>query len=253
MPTSSPFCKISLTLSLTLFIPSSIVTMHVIQTTSLLLQATATITPIHKTLLPRDVPTITSDPWQCATENITQYFYPPKPTGTLLTALLSYADKLNENCTLSFPPTLTAIPTCPFPEVSQWCAFTKTAPPAMTPALWSYGSSVSSWWSAKSSKASSVASKCPNSWFKIMKETPGGATWLNDTIIFSECYESAHPPTSRPTISGSGRSSTTPATASATGPVLTPGASSSSFKRGTMSSGKLAVAGASFVFAGAVF
>ncbi|KAH7117544.1 hypothetical protein B0J11DRAFT_591822 [Dendryphion nanum] len=223
--------------------------MHIFQTTAILLQTTATITPLHKTLLPRDVPSITSDPWQCATVNVTQYFDPPKPTGGLLAALLSYADKLYENCTLTFPPTATVIPTCPFPETSEWCAFTKIAAPSITAALWSYGSSASSWWSAKSSGASSVASRCPNTWFKIMNETPGGATWLNDTIIFSECYESAHPPTSRPSTSGSGRSLIT----SSTGPVLTSSAASSNVMRRTTGSEKLVVAGASLAVAGIIF
>jgi hypothetical protein len=178
--------------------------MHVVQTTAVILQATASVAPAHKTLLPRDVPTITSDPWQCATVNATQYFDPPKPTGTLLTALLSYADKLYEGCTPIEDPTGNRIPACPFPDASRWCAFTSTVAPTMTPAYWSYASSASSWWSAKSSGASSVASRCPNKWYKIMRETPGGETWLNDTMIFAECYELGHPPTALPSPSKTG-------------------------------------------------
>ena len=120
------------------------------------------------------------------------------------------ACKLYETCTTD--------PICPFPEASQWCAFTKNAAPSITPTFWSYASSASSWWSAKSSGASSVALRCPNTWYKIMKETPGGDIWLNDTIIFSECYESAHPPTPRPSLSGSAKLQTKPTT----GPTLTP-------------------------------
>lgn len=183
--------------------------MHVIRTTTTLLQTTVSVTPAHKTLLPRDTPTITSDPWQCATVNATQYFDPPKPTGTLLTALLSYADKLYENCTPMVDPSRNAFPTCPFPDASRWCAFTNGAAPSVTPAYWSYASSASSWWSAKSSGASSVVSRCPNTWYKIMRETPGGDTWLNDTIIFAECFELGHPPTALPSVSVTAASTST--------------------------------------------
>jgi hypothetical protein len=37
-----------------------------------------------------------------------------------------------------------------------------------------------------------------------MKDTPAGETWLNDTIIFSECYESAYPATALPSLSKTG-------------------------------------------------
>ena len=142
--------------------------MHVVQTTALLLQTAASVTPAHKTLLPRDVPAITSDLWQCATVNATQYFDPPKPTGTLLTALLSYADKLYENCTSIEDHTDEVFPTCPFPDASRWCAFTNTVAPSITPAYWSYASSASSWRLAKSSGALTVVSRCPNTWYKII-------------------------------------------------------------------------------------
>lgn len=175
--------------------------MHVLQTTAVI---TAIATPAHKTLLPRAVPTITSDPWECATVNASQYFDPPKPTGTLLTALLDYSDKLYEGCTPIPDPAGERIPACPFPEASKWCAFTSTAAPAVTPAYWSYASAASSWWSAKSSGASSVASRCPNTWYQVMSETLNGDLWLNDTIVFAECYESAHPPTALPLPSRTG-------------------------------------------------
>jgi hypothetical protein len=175
--------------------------MHVIQTTALILSTTATVTPAHQTLLPRDVPTITRDPWECATVNASQYFDVPKPTGTILTALLSYADKLYEGCVPVPDPSGNRDPVCPFPDASKWCAFTKTMAPTMTPAYWSYASSASSWWSAKSSDASSFQKRCPNTWYQVMRDTPAGETWLNDTIIFSECYESAYPATALPSPS----------------------------------------------------
>ena len=178
--------------------------MHVVQTTTLILQTTATATPAHKMLLPRNAPSITQDPWECATMNATQYFDPPKPTGALLTALLSYGDILYKGCVPVEDPSGNRDPACPFPEASEWCAFSNTVAPSMTTAYWSYASSASSWWSAKSSRTSSVAKRCPNTWYEVMRGTPAGETWLNDTKIFAECYEFAHPPTALPSPSRTG-------------------------------------------------
>lgn len=162
---------------------------------------------MHITLMPRAEPTATKDPWQCATENITQYFDVPKPTGSLLTALQSYGDKLIETCTPTFSGT--ALPSCPFPPKSLWCGFTTAAPSAVLPAYSSYGSVASSWWSAHSSAASSVAQACPVSWSKVMTETPGGEAWLYDNIVFAECYAEAHPTTGSSTTGSSATGSAT--------------------------------------------
>jgi hypothetical protein len=200
--------------------------------TFLLLKATliiAEVLPIHMTLLPRAEPTITKDPWQCATENLTQYFDVPKPTGSLLTALLSYADKLYESCTITELPTGTVLPQCPFPEQSSWCAFTTAAPKSVLSEYSSYGSAANLWWSAHSSKAISVAHICPNSWYKVIRETPNGEIWLNDTIAFAGCYAKAHPitaslrtTTTPPTTGAGGLTKTTPPTGSVTSPTMVP-------------------------------
>lgn len=169
--------------------------MQVAQTTSLPLPTGAVFSPVYPTLFPSVSPTITRDTWQCATVNASQYFDPPKATGDLLTALISYADNIAKDCTRTrLEANPTEVPSCPFPEVSQWCAFSKVMEPSLTATYSAYGSAASSWWAAKSSGASSVAARCPKTWFKVMVQTPAGAPWLNETIIFSECYVSAHVP-----------------------------------------------------------
>jgi hypothetical protein len=198
--------------------------------TFLLLQVTlgiAEVLPIHMTLLPRAEPTITKDPWQCATENLTQYFDVPKPTGSMLTALLSFADKLYDSCTITELPTGTVLPQCPFPEQSSWCAFSTVAPKTVLSDYSSYGSAANLWWSAHSSKAVSVAQRCPNSWYKVMRETPNGEIWLNDTIAFAGCYAEAHPITSSlhttttsPTTGAGGVTKTITPTGSVTMPTM---------------------------------
>jgi hypothetical protein len=127
---------------------------------------------------------VTSDPWQCATENISQYLDVPKPTGSLLTALQSYGDKLIEPCIAT--ATGPGLPSCPLPSKSLCCGFATAAPSALLPAYSSYGSVASSWWASKSSAAASVSQYCPVGWSNVMPLL--GEVWLNDTIAFAECY-----------------------------------------------------------------
>lgn len=152
--------------------------------------AAALVSATHTTLGPRAEPTITRDPWQCATENITQYFDMPKPTGELLDALISYGNGLYKTCTFT---DLAEFKSCTSPGQSRWCAFTTAAPSAVLPDYSAYGSKASSWWSVHSSAAISLASKCPVGWHETMMETPNGQTWLNDTLVFAGCYAEAHP------------------------------------------------------------
>jgi hypothetical protein len=201
---------------------SSASNMGIMGFATVLRNATITAAAIHATLLPAAEPTITRDPWQCATENITQYLDVPKPTGVVLTALLSYADELYKDCTITEIPTGTVIPTCPFPAASSWCAFSTVAPASILPEYSSYGSAASIWWASHSAQAVSVAQACPNSWYKMLKESPNGQTWLNDTIVFAGCYAEAHttasgPPTSTAPLTIS-ESTTSGPNATPTGP-----------------------------------
>jgi hypothetical protein len=85
---------------------------------------------VHETVLPTVQPTTTRDPWQCVVANLTQYFDVPKPTGSLLDALNSYADKLLEPCTLA--PIDRIHGEC-FPAKEDWCKFTTAAPASVLP------------------------------------------------------------------------------------------------------------------------
>ncbi|OAL51482.1 hypothetical protein IQ07DRAFT_422984 [Pyrenochaeta sp. DS3sAY3a] len=147
----------------------------------------------HITLFPTATPTTTEDPWYCATENVPQYFDSPEPTGSLLDELLSYGDKLQENCTISITPGATIVPTCPFPEQSSICAFTNAAPTDVLPEYFSFASSASTWWSAHSSRAIELAQECPNHWQKAMRETLYGEARLKNTIAYGQCYAEAFP------------------------------------------------------------
>lgn len=146
----------------------------------------------HITKMPRAEPTATTveqDPWQCITENITQYADVPKPKEELLMALRSYGDELITTC---FPTKgATTLPPCPFPPKSLWCGFSAEAPSTMLPAYTSYGSSASSWWAGKSSAVASVSKECPITWERVIVKGHGGGGWLNITIAIAECYADA--------------------------------------------------------------
>ncbi|KFY08962.1 hypothetical protein V492_05773 [Pseudogymnoascus sp. VKM F-4246] len=160
-----------------------------------------TMPPSPMTLLPRalEKPVEYSiEPWQCLTENLTQYLDVPKPTGSLFKELQSFGAQLYEPCLAA--PTLTAF--CPFPAQSSWCAFTTAAPSAVLPAYSSYASKAYSWWSAKSSTIISLSAKCPKGWENGMLMNPGSEMWLNNTIAFAGCYSEAYisdKPTTQPT------------------------------------------------------
>jgi hypothetical protein len=87
---------------------------------------------------------------------------------------------------------------------------------------------------------------CPNTWFEIMHEVPGGATWLNDTIVFSECYESAQTVVVAPTrttgeVTATGKGGN--------GPAATMKASENDAGKRDLGHGVAAAAGASLVVA----
>lgn len=141
--------------------------------------------------MPRAEPTSTQpqpDPWTCVTENITQYFDVPRPTGTLLDAILSYGDELIAPCVST--ATALDILSCTVSETSAWCGFATAAPEPVLGDYSSYGSAAAQFWQAKSETISIIASECPVGWSK-----PGltEQAWLNQTIAHAECYIVAHP------------------------------------------------------------
>ncbi|KAF3482982.1 uncharacterized protein GIQ15_02306 [Arthroderma uncinatum] len=136
------------------------------------------------TILPSDRPTVTIDPWQCVTHNLTKFFEVPTPTGALLAAISSHGSELIKDCVL----TIKSTERCLFPESSDWCRLSTAAPKSLLPALSSYGSVASVWWSSHSSAAFSLAEVCPVAWYDAMLSIPGGWVWLNETRIYAGCY-----------------------------------------------------------------
>ena len=149
---------------------------------------TTTASVAHITAAPRAELAESIDPWQCLTENLTQYLDVPKPTDSLFKELQSHGSKLYKPCLAA--PTLTAF--CPFPVQSSWCAFTTSAPSDVLPVYSSYASQAYLWWSAHSSSVVSLAQECPIGWENAILMYPGGDMWLNNTIAFAGCYAEAH-------------------------------------------------------------
>lgn len=148
-------------------------------------------------------PTLMPDPWQCVTENITQYFHVPKPSGVLLDALVSYGDKLLEPCLAT--ATGLDVLSCAVSQSSEWCGFTTAAPATVLADYISYGSAAASFWRSNSETISIVASQCPVTWAKYRFT---GQASLNQTIAQAECYNMAHPGNTTASSSSPSRTST---------------------------------------------
>jgi hypothetical protein len=162
-----------------------------------------------------------------------QYFQVPKPTGSLLTAVLSYGDVLFTTCTASG----TAMLACPSPPASKWCGFTTAAPTGLLPEYSAYGSAASSWVSQHTSTALDLAHKCPNGWYNAMWDTPGGSQWLNQTLIFAECFKQELPKSA--SSSGTSLTKSTPTTTSLSRATPTaPRATGATVSNGVRKTGK---------------
>ncbi|KAM0228961.1 hypothetical protein ACHAPO_010368 [Fusarium lateritium] len=156
-----------------------------------ILQLSVVSASIFDTILPTTKGTITSDPWQCATQTFESFFDVPKPTGALLDALMDHGDAIQKSCKSTLTDAM-GMPACTAPPQSDWCAFTKSAPSSLLNSYSSFGSVASSWWAEHSSVAIEYAEYCPNRWFRAMTSLPFSAIWLNDTIAFAGCYAAAH-------------------------------------------------------------
>ncbi|KAF2742940.1 hypothetical protein M011DRAFT_452269, partial [Sporormia fimetaria CBS 119925] len=130
--------------------------------------------PLIEAILPSTSPTGTYDYWTCAHSTYSVYFDPPKPTGTLLSAFMSYNNELLSDCTER---------PCRYPESAEWCAFTRAAPSSVLPAWSSYASNASMWWQSHSSAEVKLAVNCPHYWWMASMERLGANSWLNQTII----------------------------------------------------------------------
>ncbi|KAL2122664.1 hypothetical protein VTJ04DRAFT_3119 [Mycothermus thermophilus] len=172
----------------------------------------------HPIVAPTTYPSITyEDPWNCHTIDAQDIFFSsaPRPTGSLRTAINSFASVLRETCVTSGTMSLP----CAYPDKSLWCGITTALPTELLSEYSEYASSASSWWSVQSSSALSVADMCHLMWFYIANlGVPDGAIMLNQTLIHGECYaeaqasqepESTTPTTTEPTP-GQTESATTP-------------------------------------------
>ncbi|KAF2221554.1 hypothetical protein BDZ85DRAFT_174774, partial [Elsinoe ampelina] len=140
---------------------------------------------LYPTILPSASRAITSDPWQCATENMTSLFMPLTPSGVLLDALVSHGEVLlDEYC-----PRTQAV--CLFPAYSKWCSFTHTAPTSVLSEYRSYGSVANAWLAARSSTMVELAEGCPNYWYKAINQVFLAENRINNTIAMAECYAAA--------------------------------------------------------------
>lgn len=141
-------------------------------------------------LIPTTPPTTsTRDSYECAIENITNYFDVLTTTGSLNDVLVSYGWSLFDTCTLTGIDRTA----CPNPDSSAWCAFSTIVLSTLISGYSSYALLASSWWSNHSSGALSLASNCPQYWYRTGSQKLVGFRGLNKTINFTGCYASAHP------------------------------------------------------------
>ncbi len=144
----------------------------------------ATPTP---TALSRTRTTLTPDPWQCITENITQYFDVPQPTGNVVDAIGSYAGEVNKECLA------TAVGyerlSCVITDPKLWCGFTTAAPADVLSSYSTYVSEVVSFWTAKSSTMSILSTSCPVAWGR---PNMADKEWLRIATAHADCYLAAH-------------------------------------------------------------
>jgi len=158
------------------------------------------------TLFPTETPTGTTDPWQCVTESLVQYFVPPVPTGALEDAILNFGGVLfEETCTV----TGLAMLDCPRPVHSRWCDITTTIAPELLPEYSSYAGDVFSWWTERSSTIADLVTDCPRGWYKAMTDRMGSAAWLDVGLAHAQCHANG--------VTGTSPTTTATATATATG------------------------------------
>ncbi|KAG7287824.1 hypothetical protein NEMBOFW57_007340 [Staphylotrichum longicolle] len=144
-------------------------------------QATSTL------LQPTTRSTLSPDPWQCITENITQYFDVPKPTGNVLDAIGLYGDEVVKDCKAT--ATGRARISCTVSDSKSWCGFTTAAPADILSSYSTYVSEVVSFWTSKSSTMSILSTSCPVAWRRF---SPGESEWLKIATAHANCYLEAH-------------------------------------------------------------
>ncbi|KAF4951377.1 hypothetical protein FGADI_7575 [Fusarium gaditjirri] len=113
-----------------------------------------------------------------------------EPTRKLSTALLSYGDVLQKNCKWDSVDVV-GVPTCTYPTLADWCAFSDVVPTSLLPAWSSLGSSALSWWAENKDDIISGAQECPRRWFNQMVGVAYAQLGLNNTITYGACCDLA--------------------------------------------------------------
>ncbi|PKS08452.1 hypothetical protein jhhlp_004834 [Lomentospora prolificans] len=152
--------------------------------------------------------TVSEDPWQCATEDITQYFLSaPTATGNVLENINLYGQSVGvEPC----EATATGLDrfSCSITDPTQWCGFTTAVAPDVLSSYSTYLSSAISYWTANSETISILATSCPVAW---ARPHMAQHEWIKIAKAHAECYLSEHPMTETGSGAGpteTGRSST---------------------------------------------
>ena len=180
-------------------------------------------TRVHKMLGRRDATTTTQelpyptgfeDPWQCVTENITQFFDVPMPTGKLLEGINSFGDSVLAPCRTTATGDDSLY--CSFSDPQSWCGFSTAAATDLLVDYSTYVSQAVAFWTAKSAKISVLSTSCPVAWDR---PHPAAHEWLKIARAHAQCYLQTHPQTgsvSQPTISSAVASQTQSETESQT-------------------------------------
>ncbi|CAI4214163.1 unnamed protein product [Parascedosporium putredinis] len=150
------------------------------------------------------------DPWQCATEDISQYLdNVPTPTGNVEEAINNYGQSVGVE-----PCMATAkgedILRCSISDPARWCGFTTAASPDVLSSYSTYLSEAVSYWTANSESISAVATDCPVAWGSA---DLAAQEWIKIAKAHAECYLSGDSVTK--TGSGTGPTGTGQTTDSA--------------------------------------
>lgn len=171
--------------------------------------------------------TLSPDPWQCVTENITRYLVNvPTPTGNVLSAIGSYGDEVVKECRAT--ATGRAYVSCTVSDPKSWCGFTTAAPADILSSYSTYVSEVVSFWTSKSSTISILSTSCPVAW---RRAAPNEREWLKIAAAHADCYLEAHPQTQSDTTAPTATTSDANASTTATARTTTTTTSEASVSR----------------------
>ncbi|KAH8901474.1 hypothetical protein GQ53DRAFT_835252 [Thozetella sp. PMI_491] len=136
------------------------------------------------------------DPWQCITENITQYFDVPLPTGNVLDGINSYGDEVAKPCRA----TATGLDklSCTVSDPKSWCGFTTAAPADVLSSYSTYVTAVASFLKVNNASMAKLSTSCPAAW---ALPDPGKQEWLKIAMAHGSCYLQAHPATDTTSLS----------------------------------------------------